>query len=244
MTYSQKTNAGFTLVEIAVVLVIVGILVGSFIGTFSERIDKTKIDNTKQQLNDIKKLLKAYAYSGNAEPYLPCPDTSTPPDGSEDRTNGVCNAGNTVGILPYETLGMGNSDAWGMRYRYWVSSNYSTNTSDTGLSLTTPDTGATINTRVGDATRKIVKNAVVVIFSHGKNNLGATSTDGINQPSIPSFGNGHDDEIENIDTNATFMSRPPSVEGSAAVGGIYDDILVWMGSFELKAAMVEAGKLP
>ena len=45
-------QSGFTLIEIAVVLVIVGILVGSFIGSITNRIETTRRDNTKKQLED------------------------------------------------------------------------------------------------------------------------------------------------------------------------------------------------
>ncbi|VAW52584.1 hypothetical protein MNBD_GAMMA06-1144 [hydrothermal vent metagenome] len=242
---SRKQQSGFTLVEIAVVLVIVGFLVGSFVGTFAERIDTTRRDNTKKELDEIKKILKAYAYSQASVPYLPCPDISVPPDGLEDRTLGVCDAGTATGLLPYATLGIGNGDAWGVRYEYWVDSNYSVST---GFVLTEPATGnATINTRVGDAIRTIANNAAAVIFSHGKNSLGGISIDDINQPVIPALGNGYDDEFENMNVNVPiplFISRSPSEVGSAALGGAFDDIVVWIGSFELKAAMVETGLLP
>ena len=36
------------------ILVIIGFLVGSFIGTFADRIDTTRRDNTKKELDDIK----------------------------------------------------------------------------------------------------------------------------------------------------------------------------------------------
>ncbi len=238
----QRQQSGFTLVEIAVVLVIVGFLVGSFIGSFAQRIDTTRRDNTKKELDEIKKILKAYTYS-QLNPFLPCPDTSIPPDGFEDRlASGLCNA--AVGILPYATLGIGHGDAWGTRYSYWVSNNYASLPSGTGFTLTTVNTGATINTRVGNINSAIVSNAIVVIFSHGKNSLGGISVDNINQPPIPAFGGGYDDELENMDGDVTFISRPPSAVGSAAIGGAFDDIVVWIGSFELKAAMIEAGQLP
>ena len=46
----RKQQSGFTLVEIAVVLVLVGLLVGSFIGTFANRVDTTRRDNTIKEL--------------------------------------------------------------------------------------------------------------------------------------------------------------------------------------------------
>jgi prepilin-type N-terminal cleavage/methylation domain-containing protein len=235
---------GFTLVEIAVVLVIVGLLVGSFIGTVGERIETTRRDNTQKELEEIKRVLIAYAFS-KSPPYLPCPDVSVPPDGKENRTAGICDT--AFGHLPWVTLGVGYSDAWDNRYRYWVNQDYATGNPGAGFVLTTDDTAnsATVETRIGAATSTILDNAVAVIFSHGKNSLGGVSIDGISRDAIPGAGGGHDDELENMDSNVNFISRTLRVEGATETnGGIFDDIVVWISSYELKAKMVEAGVLP
>lgn len=230
---------GFTLIEIAVVLVIVGLLVGSFIGTVGSRIETTRRDNTKTELDEIKQIIISYAYT-NALPYLPCPDSDSPPDGSENRTAGICDA--AFGHLPWVTLGIGYSDAWNNRYRYGVNQDYAN--SNTGFLLTTSDANsATVNTRIGVATSTILNNAVAVVFSHGKNSFGGVSVDGVNRDAIP--GTGHDDELENTDLDINFVSRTIREEGAdTGNGGIYDDIVVWISSYELKAKMVQAGVLP
>jgi len=241
----NKKQTGFTLVEVAIVLVIVGLLIGSFIGTVASRIDMTLRNETSAELEEIKNVLMAYAFSKAPQPYLPCPDITVPPDGLEDRTMGICDAVGAVGTLPWRDLGLGFDDAWGARYRYWVSSNYTD--SNTGFTLASADVGggnSLIQTRLGDVNTNIVQNAVAVIFSHGKNGLGGVSVSGINLPPIPAVGNGHDDENENVDANSVFMSRLPSEEGSAAIGGVYDDILIWINSYEIKAKMVATGVLP
>ena len=237
----RKQQSGFTLVEIAVVLVIVGLLVGSFIGTFSSRIDTTRRDNTKKELEEIKRILMAYAFT-KTPPQLPCPDTDA--DGLADTVFGNCTAAGAVGLLPWRDLGFGDNDAWDNRYSYWVSNNYA---GTAGFDLNAPDVGggnAAIGTRVNDMVRNMVTNAAAVIFSHGKNGLGAISVENTNRPAIPPPGNGHDDENENIDANFVFMSRTPTEEGAATIGGVFDDILVGINSYELKAKMVDVGVLP
>jgi len=234
-----KNASGFTLIEIAVVLVIIGILIGSFIGTFAERIDTTRRDNTIKELDEIKTVLLAFAFS-QAPPYLPCPDTDVPPDGEENRGGGVCTA--ATGFLPWITIGAGYADAWDNRYRYWVNTDYANNA---GFLITTNDANsATVETRVGNNNIDLLENAVAVIYSHGKNGLGGISVDDVNRDALPAVGTGYDDENENADADDKFMSRLLTKEGAAVAGGIFDDIVTWINSYELKAKMVEAGKLP
>jgi prepilin-type N-terminal cleavage/methylation domain-containing protein len=238
---SHKRQSGFTLIEIAVVMVIIGILLGSFIASFNDRIENSRIEETSHDLDDIKSVLMAYAYTRPGPYYLPCPDTSSPPDGIEDRTAGACSA--NIGVLPWKTLGAGFGDAWGTLYTYWVDPDYST---DTGFDLTTGDTNtATVKTRVNDTVVDLSKdNVVAAIYSHGKNSLGGIDTEGNNRPALPAVGNGYDDENENQDGDTDFMSRYHTREGVATGGGIFDDILVWVNIYELKAKMVQAGVLP
>lgn len=236
-----KNASGFTLIEIAVVLVIVGILVGSFIGSFADRIDTTRRDNTKKELDEIKSVLMAFAFS-QTFPHLPCPDTDVPPDGDENRlVSGACAA--ATGFLPWNTVGgAGYADAWDNRYHYRVNVDYANNA---GFVLTTNDNNsATVDTSVGNNNISLLSNAVAVIYSKGKNGLGGISSSNINRPALPAVGNGYDDENENADGDDVFMSRSMTKEGAAITGGIFDDIVIWINSYELKAKMVEAGKLP
>lgn len=243
----KKTNkeSGFTLVEIAVVLVIISLLVGSFIGSFSGRIDTTRREATKKELAEIKQVLLAYVYVNGTPLALPCPDTDVPPDGiSNGAGGGVCTSGTAVGTLPWITLGMGRQDAWGTQYSYWVEADYANNNPGNGFDLDTASGGGQINTRVNNLARAIAPNAVAVIFSRGKNGLGGISSEGVNRDVIPAAGNGHDDELDNADNDEVFMSRFNTDEGVTAAGGAFDDILIWINTYEIKAKMVEAGKLP
>ena len=238
VTAKSSKAAGFTLIEIAVVLVIVGLLVGSFIGSLADRIDDTRRDNTKKELEEIKRVLIAYAFT-RSPPHLPCPDTDATPDGVENRVAGNCAA---TGYLPWGTLGVGFADAWDNRYRYWVNTDYADNV---GFLLSTNDVNSgTVNTRIGNPKQEIINNAVAVVYSHGKNMLGGHSIDDVDRAAIPG-GPTHFDELENSNLDRHFISRTPREEGASAInGGIYDDITVWISSYELKARMVEAGVLP
>lgn len=248
---------GFTLIELAVVLVIVGILAGSFITTLGSRIDITRRAETIDEMEVIKQALYGYAMSNNFI-HLPCPDcrnaacvkvgTNFPNDGVEDRVGSVCDVDVAdaiavelpIGNLPWQTLGLGYDDSWANRYNYWVSDSIS----DNGVSfqLTPPAlNSAVINTRVGAVINAVSTNAVVIIMSQGKNGYGAINMQNVANPAVPAA---NLDEVENTDDDLTFVVRPQTDVGVSALVGEFDDILVWISEYELKAKMVEAGRLP
>ena len=61
----RRTEKGFTLVELMIVVVIIGILAAIAIPKFSGMIGKTKTVEAKQQLGTIISLEKTYFYSKN-----------------------------------------------------------------------------------------------------------------------------------------------------------------------------------
>ena len=63
---------GFSLLELAIVLLIVGLLLGGLIMPLGSRMDQQRIDTTRQQLEQIREALTGYALANDA---LPCPAT-------------------------------------------------------------------------------------------------------------------------------------------------------------------------
>ena len=127
---SAQAIKGFTLIELAVVLVVVGILLGSFIGTLSSRINVTKKSDAIEDLEEIKQSLMAYAFVNG---YLPCPDCETGacPGGvvgdgiaDYDAGNTRCSKNEAAGNVPWVTLGLGRGDPWSNHYRYAVQNDY------------------------------------------------------------------------------------------------------------------------
>ena len=250
----NRQQHGFTLIELAIVLVIIGVLVGSFLGTLGTRIDTTRRAETREDLEIIKKALLGYAYSSGG-PFLPCPcetDCDVNPDfppptepGQEDRTGTSCSADVTdgyLGYLPWGTLGLKPGDQWNTLYRYWVDPDFSNNAIASVFDLS--DTGnGEIRTRSsnGGTTPLVAGNVVAIIFTHGKNTYGGVSVDGVSRPAIPA---GNVDEANNADTNSEFIDRIPTEAGATTPGGEIDDIVVWISDYELKARMVEARILP
>jgi len=230
-------QGGFTLIELAIVLVIVGVLLGSFLGTLGARIDNSRRAETQETLDKIKLSLYGFAMS-QSPARLPCPDTDN--DGLEDLAGASCATLTTPGNLPWATLGISRGDAWGSTFSYWVADQYS-NTA--GFGLATDATGVSqIDDSIGG--NLISNNVAAVIISHGKNMYGSIDVNNVARSAVPA-GTAYDDERENLDADGAapvlFISRPVASEGASTA---YDDILVWIPEFELKGKMVQAGVLP
>ena len=245
----HRNQSGFTLIELAIVLVIIGVLIGSFIGTLGARIDTTRRAEAKADLELIKNAIFGYAYTNGAvtgAPFLPCPcvtecvsTVDNPGEEDRDSVSGVCVA--DYGYVPWGTLGLKPADSWNTLYRYWVDPDFSNSVSAFDLA----DLGSgRIESRSIDFTKTplVVSNAVVVIYSHGKNMYGGLSIDGVGRQSIPAD---NVDEDKNGNGDSLFFYRVPSPEGTPqAKGGEFDDIVDWISDNEIKARMVEIGMLP
>ncbi len=115
--YTQK---GFSLVEIAIVLTIVGFLAtGALFGLGEFR----STQSVKESMHNIEKIKTQLMIFGQVNKFLPCPDTNF--DGYEDRSvTSACLS--SVGTAPYIDLGIQRvdaQDAWGNFIRYAVNQN-------------------------------------------------------------------------------------------------------------------------
>jgi prepilin-type N-terminal cleavage/methylation domain-containing protein len=119
---------GFTLLEIAVVLVIVGILLAGGINLLATTSDTAKYKQTQHDMQQLSEALTTYFVQHGG--ILPCPDrdnnTQSLSFGIADYVSGDANTGGICsdyqGWLPHVTLGIGGAgDAWGERYKFVVS---------------------------------------------------------------------------------------------------------------------------
>lgn len=214
---APTSTRGFTLTEMAVVLVIVALLIGGMILPLSAQQDLRYVAETQKQLADISEALYGYASShaaSDGRPYLPCPDTDG--NGTENRTGTACT--NQEGSLPWADLGIARQDAWGNVFRYRVAAAFSNST--TGFALMS--TGDLRVCTTAACAMTLGTSLPAVIFSTGKNGA-ATTTDA--------------DELENLDGDTNFVQRTGSV-------GNYDDIVIWLPPSLLLQRMVSAGRLP
>ena len=261
----QRRQRGFTLVELAVVIAVVGFLLGTFLAPLSARIEAAKVRETERTLGGIRDALIGYAMTRGA---LPCPDAVA--DGIDGAAPATCTGAALAGVLPFQTLGVPRADAWGRYFEYRVTEEF-TNRVLTGqppaagrLDLTDagdvtvltrgddPGTRGTTEIKHQSAATALTRSAPAVVLSAGPNGLGgigaATGT------ALAAPGGGAD-EIENADGDATFVSRTHS-RGAAACDDAdetstpppplceFDDVVEWISTPALMAGLVEARVLP
>jgi prepilin-type N-terminal cleavage/methylation domain-containing protein len=252
----QSHNHGFTLVELAIVVAAIALLLGSLLVPLTTQVEQRNVAQTDTQLQQAREALLGYAMVTGR---LPRPATS-PTDGREKPAN--CSPlpspeADCTGYLPWVTLGVSQTDAWGKMFRYSVSPEFATTTIPPtppfNLS-TSAANGKSIWTRNTSGTQILLANNVIaVVFSYGSNNFGttvdgtaiantsATNTDEQNNDS--QFGPPPCGWTANGTHCETFWGRPVSAN-SGASGGEFDDRVAWISKNILFSQMVSAGKLP
>ena len=256
--------AGFTLAEMAIVLLVVGLLLSSMLSTVSTQLDARNSRDMQTRMDQIKDALIGYAQVNGR---LPCPADGTVPSGAaaaglEVPVNGSsCTNPNGFGVLPWATLGVGETDVWGRRYGYKVSSVFSDAVAQATYGcapVPTPTQSSfglcsqgtlTVSTRTStNKTGTSVSNVPVVIVSYGKNGYGAYTSGGTQFTAPPAV---NADETANATaTSTTFYSREQSPQTSpcsdTAAGSFceFDDLIGYIPVNLLITRMVSAGKLP
>jgi len=225
-------NNGFSLVELAIVLVIVALLTSGMLLGISAQRNATENVDAQRQLENIRDALLGFAMANGR---LPCP--ALPNQANTDANAGKENCAQPHGVLPWATLGLPETDPWGNRFTYFASSKFTaalsagTQASFTLATGVAPDTAGLANIKeFGSSGNYIASDLPAVIVSHGSRPAGAWQPGGNQLPGAIN------DELENANANLTFVSRTPSDS--------FDDILMWIPSSVLKAKMVAAGRLP
>ncbi len=174
---------------------------------------------------------------------LPRPATSAV-DGTESPR--LCgDEADCTGFLPWATLGIDGTDAWGKLLRYSVTPVYTVRPLQRQSAVATKtvqsrDSGGQPFYRVGaDLCDVQSECAPAVVYSTGRNNFG-TSTDGRPQANGAS---GNYDEQANNSSTLHFIQRPASDDPDTP-GGSYDDMLAWVPLTLLYNRMSAAGSLP
>ncbi|MDJ0778498.1 MAG: type II secretion system protein [Gammaproteobacteria bacterium] len=256
---NYKRRRGFTLVEVAIVLLIVAIILGYSVALFPVQQRLKQYRSAEAEMDRIVEQLVAFAQVNGR---LPCPDTGAgalTPDGLEDIDAGPpvsCTA--FFGFVPARTLGMnGNFDAagvmldpWGAGYGYAVSdidSGLNTNKilvtaneiRTQGIAAVQPDLFiCTDNTNaVANETDCVAPSGAEVMGSNGEVaaviiSLGLDNT-------LPATSNVQAENVDNFDDGTL-----DKVYIFSSQRDDYDDIVKWVPTNLLISRMIEAEQLP
>ncbi len=230
---SLKTN-GFSLIEMAIALAVIGFLVGGLLKPMALTKDYKKIKYTDATLEQIKEALVGFAIVNNR---LPCPAMCFEYNGKDsDCLNGIYDIADVgkettdsafcqqEGYLPWADLGIGKYDAWNNPFYYRVDKNYSAisgiisslkTDSSEKLTVNYKQTGNNLTTYEKDGNSRII----AIILSHGKNDKAESSN------------------------KITIANDPTYVQGHY-VGNIFDDRVTWLSKYTLTNHLAKSRDLP
>ncbi|MCP4494312.1 MAG: type II secretion system protein [Gammaproteobacteria bacterium] len=259
-------QTGFTLIEIAIVLIIVSVLLGYTVAMFPIQRELKQYRSADAEMDEIIDELIAYAQVNGR---LPCPD-STGDAVENSGALGGCAA--WFGNLPAKTMGLDGKysvgvmvDPWGGAYRYQVSAiNSAANGGDfvmandmraVGIANLAPDLA------VCDTDPAMID---LDLLADGADGDGDTTNDEDSDEHIACdagslisnslvaviLSTGKDRgniasnfQAENLDNSATDAVFVKSTKSDVA-GAEYDDIVKWLSLNKLISKMIEADQLP
>jgi type II secretory pathway pseudopilin PulG len=227
--FSGRAMAGFSLLEVAMVLLITGALLGAMLQPFGAQMVEQQRSETMLKMLQIQDAVLGYAMANSR---LPCPlQNSSQPQG---------NCGATQGMVPAAVLGVDGNfdengflvDAWGVPIRYNVT--LSDADADGIADFTLVHGMQTVGMQTLQPDLEVCDTALacaqlranqlpVVIISTGANAAPRS-----------------DDERENTDGDNRFVKRDLDEAGADQ----FDDLLLWVSENSLYTHMIQARVLP
>ena len=253
----RLTSRGFTLIEMAIVLMIVGLLLGGLLVPLSAQMDQRNNSDTQKALSEIKEALIGYTMANG---FLPCPADPAIATGSAGAglSRATCTTtASSTGVVPWNTLGVSETDAWGHRFTYKVTPEFADaiNLNTFGydnnpaygcvsthicVPVNNPQSASfalcscgTLNVLAFASGSTIGSNVPAVVISHGKHAAGAWTPQGTQLLPVSS----DPSEADNSNGGTTYVSMTTPTT-------TFDDLVVWISPNILINRMVSAGKLP
>ena len=265
-TYSNQTSQkAFTLVEVAIVLIIVGLAVGGILSSLSSQVEQQKLNETRSTISNVKEALLGYAMANGR---FPCP-AATPAAGvtavekfsaGGNATNGKCSVFYN-GYVPAVTLGLSPTDTSGYVLDGWnnpVRFAIVDLSDDANATYIFTKSSGMKNAHSGYCPNCgmswIATQPLLSICSTGTGiaaGLCAGATDTVNNNSVivvystgknTSTGGTGTDEAANLNSDKAFVSHPPFAAG--AINGEFDDIVEWISPNSIFSRLVQANQLP
>ena len=254
----MNKQSGFTLVELAIVILIMGLIIGGLAMPLSVQLENGRVKETRELLADTESAVHGYALVNG---HLPCPATPAS-NGLADVSGGGCTVQH--GFVPASTLGIAGPrnadnlllDAWANPLRYSVTASDTDadgdwdfvvpgEMRDVTMPLLVPTlvicATATGSTAVAcaDASVTLTDGAPLLLFSMGKdwgNFGGADQQENVGA----NLGGGPSGTSYPVPSDRVSVHRRRSEEP----GNGYDDLLLWSSSATLFQRLVASGQLP
>lgn len=274
MLVKLNTARGFTLVELAMVLFIIGLLLGGLLAPLSSKLEQENRDVTTARMDEIKEALLGYSMINGR---LPCPDC---PDGNvgtcsavaaANRNDGIgdwtgtlgsrtCNS--PVGNLPWVDLQVSEYDAWNRHFTYRATAEF-TRESNTA-SCDTPalnvsfelctdgdiDIYSAYTTPPYPATPTVAENVPVIVISHGADAYEPVQTSQQvenyeRDPVNPESGTDILTSYTAVDyVDGVFIYADYTRDTSLDPPVRFDDLVMWISPNLLMNRMIVSGRLP
>ena len=187
------TRHAFTLLELAVVLVVVGLMAGFGVQAFSSYQTVGCYDKTTEQINTIRAALQQFAANNSRypKPAYMATGSNSGTFGAEASNTGTPNAvgyatevptgmvvenGVLIGAVPHATLGLPSgfsADCWGSKFTYAVTNTLTSSNPSNGYPGPAPG-AIQLNTGTSASPATLSSTMSYVIVSHGDDKFGAT----------------------------------------------------------------------
>lgn len=266
----QKRRAGFTLIEMSIVLLIIAVITGLAFTAGISVIATARQSATVEKMRQIEQALLKYRIANDR---IPCPaslialPTSLSTYGLEVADTGntttrcgnanftVLNAAGTAvvaaeGGVPVLTLGLPADfmyDGWGNRFRYGVDVSMTYSGAFSGNPVGAVCGAITVNTGPNyPASTARSTGSIYVLLSHGSNAHGGYTQNGV----ITNSSSANLDELANCHCNssavattytATYVQELPVTQDPTNVLKNFDDIVVYRERWQMQAAKDSAG---
>jgi prepilin-type N-terminal cleavage/methylation domain-containing protein len=243
-------KAGFSLLEMSVVLVIIGLVVGGGITLLVGSVEKNQQELTIRRIEAIQQSLLHFRRAFNR---LPCPADATLAISNDnfgveaaklDPTLATCRgsapSANYVdastnidsGMVPTRALGLADDfafDGWGRRIIYVVDNRATVQNAFTTITISDSTARITIEQTTGSSKNT---RAIYALLSHGENGHGAFARNG--GSTRVTSGSTNTDEQRNCDCNASATPSSPdytplvqkiATQSSTSTTDVFDDIV-------------------
>ena len=247
----MKPSRGFTLVEMAVVVVIIAALLTLGLGALNAQLSSASYTTTKQRQAAIKDALIGYLGANKRFPcpYVPIAGTlPTGVDATSIPASGTprCQSFD-LGVIPFTTLGIAREvaqDGWGNFFSYQVYAQATLGCPGGGIDWGNSNCfgagkngGITVLDNTGGNNLPLTTNAVVAIISQGPNGLGAWAAQATQNASPVSC-------EERTNANLSGCSTPAGITPPYYFKGErqdQDDVVAWIDATEAINALSKQG---